>query len=173
MEMAILQLSAVIVGGLLATAGGILTTLIIERQRRAHESKQLAMAFKGEIGALLQHVEERDYLGRISEVVDQIQYTGEPFSMRMRLRFKYDRVYENNLERLGLLKPPLPERIPLFYTRLNSILEDFINLAEGAYDQLELDTLLRIYRDLYRLMEKSLVDGKSIISEIDRLYGEW
>ena len=169
-ELAILQLGAVIIGGVLATAGGILTTIFIENQRRKHDSVQLAMAFKGEISALLQHVEERDYLGRISDVIAQMEETGEPFFMPARIRLQYDRVYENNVERVGLLSYPLPERIPLFYTRLNSILEDFVNLAEGAYSNLEFPVLLRVYRDLHRLLELSAEDGQSIIREIEVAY---
>ena len=170
-ELAILQLGAVIIGGVLATAGGILTTILIERVRRKHDSAQLAMAFKGEISALLQHVEERDYAGRIADVIAQMEETGEPFFMPVRIRLQYDRVYENNVERIGLLRDPLPERIPLFYTRLNSILEDFVNLAEGAYAGLEFAVLVRVYRDLHRLLERSLEDGGRIIREIDRVYG--
>lgn len=169
-EQAVLQLVAVVVGGLLATAGGIVTTLIIENRRRTHEGVQLALAFKGEIQALVHHVEERNYLGRIAEVIDQIEQSGQPFFMPIRVRFHYDRVYENNVERLGLLKSPLPERIPLFYTRLYSMFEDFLNLAEGAYANLELPVLLRVYRDLLRIMEHTVADGARIVDLIDQRY---
>lgn len=169
-ETAIMQLVAVVIGGLLATGGGILTTLLVENQKRKHESAQLAMAFKGEIKALLQQIEERAYLSRISAILTQMQETGQPFFMPLRLQFRYDRVYENNVGRIGLLKDPLPERIPIFYTRMNSILEDFLNLAEGTYTALDLPTIQRIYMDLHRLVEHSIADGSEIIQAIDALY---
>lgn len=169
-EQAILQLAAVVIGGLLATGGGIVTTLIIESRRRTHDAAQLALAFKGEIRALIQHVDERNYLDRISQVIDQIEASGQPFYMPIRVRFEYDRVYEHNVERIGLLKAPLPARIPLFYTRLNSLFEDFLNLAEGAYTSLDLPTLLRVYRDLHRIMELTVQEGAGIIEVIEAHY---
>jgi hypothetical protein len=169
-ESAIMQLAAVVVGGLLATGGGILTTLFIENQKRRYESTHLAMAFKGEIGALVQQIEERNYLGRISEVIRQMQETGEPFYMPLRVHYRYDRVYENNVERIGLLKPPLAERIPRFYTRVTSALDDFTNLADRVYAGLEISVLVRVYQDLHRMLDLSLQEGREILREIDVSY---
>lgn len=162
-----MQLAAVIVGGVLATAGGIVTTLVVERQKRRHDAAQLALAFKGEIAALVRHVEERNYLERITQVMRRIEEGGELFHMRLRLRFQYDRVYDNNVDRIGVLSPPLPERLPLFYTRLNSVLEDFVNMAEGSYADLDRVTLLRVYGDLRGLIERMLQDGKELVELID------
>ena len=168
---ALLPLLAVVIGGLLSIAGGMVSTLWIENRRRWTESYHLALAFKGEICALLEHVAERSYLGRFSEVIAQIESSGEPFYLAFHMRFAYDRVYENNVERIGLLKPPLPEKIPIFYTRLTAILEDMVNLGEGKYAHLDLQILLRIYRDLHRLLGLSIDLGNEIVAEIDRLYG--
>lgn len=169
-EQAILQLTAVLLGGLLATAGGIVTTLVIERRKERVASYHLALAFKGEIYALLQQIEERNYQSRIADIVAQIEQTGEPFHMPLRIRFQYDRVYDSNVERLGILKAPLPEKIPLFYTRLSSIMEDMLNLAEGTYATLDVPVLVRIYKDVQRLMAETIDEGNELLAMIDTLY---
>jgi hypothetical protein len=53
------QLIAVVVGGLIAIAGGILTTTVLEKQKQQRESRNLALAFRGEITSLLELIRER------------------------------------------------------------------------------------------------------------------
>lgn len=169
-EEALSQLIAVFAGGLIAIAGGFLSTVLLENRRHAREARNLALAFKGEIGALLDHIQERGYARRIEEVVAQIEASGEPFYMPMRIRFQYDRVYAANVARIGILPGRLPEQIPFFYTRFSSILEDMVNLGEGAYASLDLPTLLRVYRDAERIMLATMELGERIEAEIDRTY---
>lgn len=169
-EQAFFQLLAVLVGGVLATAGGIMTTLVVERRRHRQDSLHLALAFKGEISALLELFEQRHYLTRFSEVIQQIDQTGQPFYMPFRIRYQYDRVYEGNVNRIGILKTPLPEIVPRFYTRLTSIMEDMVSLGDGTYAHLDLALLLRIYRDNHRILAGTLEEGKAILAAIDRAY---
>lgn len=166
----IAQLIAVIVGGLIAIAGGILTTTVLERQKQQRESRNLALAFRGEIAALIELIRERRYQERFGQIIQQIEQTGEPFYMPFRLRFQYDRVYQANINRIGLLKPPLPEQIPLFYIRLTSILEDMVSLGDGTYAQVDLDILLRIYHDSNALLNLTVTQGEQLIQTISREY---
>lgn len=159
------------VGGLLSITGGVVSTLWIETRRRRAESYHLALAFKSEICALVEHVKERNYPGRFEEVIAQIERTGEPFYIAFHIRFDYDRVYANNVERIGLLNTPLPEKFPIFYTRLTSIMEDMVNLGEGKYSHLDLQILLRLYRDVHRLLGQTIALGDEIATTVDRLYG--
>ena len=169
-EQAIEQLLGVLLGGVLATAGGILTTLILDTRKNRQESFHLALAFRGEISALLELFEERNYVDRFSEVISKIEESGQPFYMPFKIRFKYDRVFEGNVSRIGILKTPLPELIPQFYTRFTSITEDLVSLGDGSYSQLELSHLLRIYRDNARLISQTLEEAKQLTATIDRLY---
>lgn len=92
-----------VIGGLLAISGSILTTLLVERRQRRREARNLALAFKGEISALIGLIEERRYIARITENKVQIERTQQPFYMPLRLRFRYAQVYEQNVARKGLL----------------------------------------------------------------------
>ena len=167
---ALIQLSAVVVGGLLAIAGGRLTTTFLEMQKQRRDSLHLALAFRGEITALLEHIRERKYVERFAEISKQIEATGKPFFTPFRVRFRYDRVYEANVMRLGLLKLPLPERIPPFYNRLVSVVEDLSSLGDGTYATLELAIILRIYRDCERLLALTLREGDEILKTSDAEY---
>lgn len=169
-EQALLQLIAVIVGGLLTITGGFVSTLLLEQQKQRAQSRNLALAFKGEIGALVMHMKIRRYRERIREVIAQIETTQEPFYMPIHIRFKYDRVYENNVDKIGLLKGSLPEQIPSFYTQLLSLMEDMVNLGQRVYAPLDLETLLRVYQDMVYLIDTVTVLGEEILLEVDRRY---
>lgn len=172
MDTAVLSnLIAVIIGGLLATAGGIVSALIIERQRRKVDSRNLALAFKGEISAILEHLKFRNYDKRFGEVIEQIEESGQPFFMAFRLRYTYDRIYEENAERVGMLPGNLPEQIPFFYTLMLSVMEDMASLGDGTYASLDLNVLLRIYRDARRSLQTLATQGEATLQEIERLYG--
>jgi hypothetical protein len=164
------DLIAVIVGGLLAIAGGIITTTLLERWKQAQESRNLALAFKGEITSLLELIEERGYVNRLGEIIEQIETTRQPFYMPFKARFKYDRVYEANVDQIGTLRPPLPESVAIFYTRLNSILEDLIALGEGMYADRDLELLLRIYKDSRRLLLQTISHGEAVVETINKVY---
>lgn len=166
-----MQLMAVIIGGLIAITGGFLSTTLLERQRMTRDSKNLAFAFGGEITAVLELIKERNYEERFAQVISEIEETGAPFYMPFRVRFKYDRVYEANVSRIGLLALPLPKEIPLFYTRLASILEDLVSLGDGTYSQLELAILLRVYRDSRTAIQKAVSQGEGILKTIADVYG--
>ncbi|HET6846480.1 MAG TPA: hypothetical protein VFH29_06565 [Anaerolineales bacterium] len=170
MNPAYLQPIAVIVGGLIAIAGGFLSSRMLERQRLRQEERNLALAFKGEISAILELIKERNYVGRFAQVVEQIETSGQAFFMPFRVRQKYERVYEANVARIGLLRRPLPEEIPVFYTRFASILEDLTSLGDGTYAHLELPIVVRIYRDTIAATERLILQGQTIMTTISAKY---
>lgn len=167
---AALQLTAVVIGGFIAIAGGFISSRLLETQRLRREERNLALAFKGEISAILELIRERNYIARFAQVIDQIESTGKPFFMPFRVRRKYDRVYEANVARLGLLKPPLPEAIPIFFTRFDSILEDLVSLGDGTYAALDLPIVLRVYNDTRAATERLILQGNEILRTIQSIY---
>lgn len=167
---AAMQPIAVVIGGLLAVTGGFLSTTLLERRRRQQEARNLALAFGGEISGLLELIQERHYVQRFEQVISQIETTGEPFFMPFRVRYAYDRVYNANVGRIGLLQPPLSEQIPIFYTRLTSALDDMVSLGDGTYAQLDLPTLLRIYRDTKTAVLLTITEGEMIVGAIRQVY---
>ena len=170
-EQATFQLIAVVAGGLIAITGGFLSNTLLERQRLRRETRNLALAFQGEITAILELIQERNYLARFEQVIGEIEASREPFYMPFRIRFKYDPVFQANVGSLGLLPPPLSREIPLFYTRLASVLEDLVSIGDGTYSQLDVPTLLRVYRDSLAAIRRMISQGESITRAIADKYG--
>jgi len=168
MTAALMQLAAVIVGGMLTIAGGFLSSYLLERKKLELQSRNLALALRGEVSALLSIIEDRGYVERMAQVIQQIEQTQEPFYMPYHTRYSYDRVYGENVDKIGLLREPLPEMVATFYAQVNSLLEDMGNLAEGRYSQLGLPLLLRVYREAQRILMNTTKLGQEIITEIDR-----
>jgi hypothetical protein len=167
----LLQLSAVVVGGLLSIVGGFLSTVYLENRQRQHEAQALALAFNGEIAALTGFVRKRNYRSQIERMAEQVKASGEPTFMAFRVRYAYDRVYGGNVDKVGLLPGRLPELVPRFYTLANSFLEDMLNLGERVYAEMEATHVLRIYNDMARFLDEMLATGDDIVAEVDRLYG--
>jgi hypothetical protein len=63
-EQTLAQLVAVLVGGVVAIASGFFTPLLVENRRQTRDARNLALAFRGEITALLEHIKERRYQER-------------------------------------------------------------------------------------------------------------
>ena len=126
---ATIQLAAVVTGTH-AIAGGILSNLVLDRQRLKQQERSLALSFRGEITAILEVVKERNYVNRFTQVAEQIERTHEPFFAPFRLALVRPGAQEN-VGQLGLLKSPLPEELPLFYTRLASVMEDIASMGDG------------------------------------------
>ncbi len=165
-----IQLVSVIVGGLIAITGGILSSVLIESRKNRERSKNLAHSFKGEITAILELIKERKYSDRFGQVIEDIRKTGSPFFMPFKIRYRYDRVYEANIGLIGILKPPLPEVIPLFYTRLTSVLEDMMSLGDGSYSKLDVDLIIRIYTEDQKAIMLITEQGEKIIKTISEIY---
>ena len=113
----LLPLLGVVIGGLLSIMGAYISSTLADRRRQTQESNSLAHAFRGEISALVRLTEDRNYQQQIQEVVEHIKTTRQPFFMSLHVRRKYFAVYNNNVNRIGLLWDPLPEKIACLYAQ--------------------------------------------------------
>ena len=80
-------------------------------------------------------------------------------------------VYKENVSRIGLLEPPLPRLIAIFYTQANAILEDLEILRDQSNREFfPPEVLLRAYEQLLQLFEDTMTVGGQALSEISRKY---
>ena len=100
-----------LIGGGLSLLGGFLSPLLIDSFRNKREATNLALAFAGEMTAVLRVVETRRYTEDIKTCIAQMEKTHEPIYYSVTIRQDYLRVYKQNVRRIGLLKAPLPENI--------------------------------------------------------------
>ena len=160
-----------LLGGVLSLLGGFLSPTYIDHIRSKREARNLALAFSGEILALKRIVETRRYIEDLRTCVNNIRQTGEPIYFSVSIRKEYFQVYKENVSRIGLLKPPLPESIAMFYTQAQSILEDMEDFNNWTkMEQLGQENLLRRYEEVLILLESTNVLSSQIIDEISRIY---
>jgi len=72
------DITNILLGGVLVIAGGYFNGYLQDKRRHKNESKNLALAFKGEISALSTIAEKRHYLGFINDAIDEMQKTKKP-----------------------------------------------------------------------------------------------
>ncbi|KVM87627.1 hypothetical protein WT06_22020 [Burkholderia anthina] len=168
--MAEATIAGVIVGGAISCASTIGITFAFEYYKQRRDAKNLALSFKGSIAAILSIVEERQYVKLIDETVATAN-SGKPFGFPIvRARRNYVELYNKNVERIGILHPLLAEKIPVFYTYVNSLLEDLESAAEGDLGGLTAPLMLKLLLEFQTLLAKTLELGSEIIAIIDSKY---
>jgi hypothetical protein len=163
---ALMTLLGVIVGGFVATAG----TSWLNRCERKAMRKSIALAFYGEIDAIIAIVKRRNYLESISGLVQFSRTTNKPVFMVLQIEQQYFEVYQNNVSRIGTLESPLNRLIPKFYTFGKSILEEIKAIQGEAFQTMSPpDQAVRL-EDLHQLFVETVNLGLQIQSEIRDMY---
>ncbi|WP_186124279.1 hypothetical protein [Burkholderia gladioli] len=168
--MAEVAISGVVIGGVIAMVSSIVSTFAFDAYKSYRDARSLAKSFKGGIGALLSIIEERKYVEFIDLTISHTK-PGEDFNMPMlRAKRNYIELYNKNVDRIGSLTPSLSEKIPTFYTYLNSLLEDLDGMAEGLHNAYPAAEKLRLLVEFRDLLGKTIDLGKEIVDEVNRYY---
>jgi hypothetical protein len=166
---AVIAAAGVVVGGAL----NIVSLYFLDNKKQMAESRRVALAFRGEISALLALIQIRRYIDRFQLIIDAIEQTGQPHIVYIQVRRNYFPVFSSNVGNLGLLKNPLPELIAQFYTQLNSILEDLESYRDGSLNDLETSDLLASKKETLELFKNTLAIGEAIISKTNQFYSSY
>ena len=114
------ELVSVIVGGVLALAGGVIVKFWEDRRGR----RALAYAFVGEINAIVVMVEQRGYEKYLADLQKAVHATNEPLNPHVPVTQNYFVIYEANADKVGLLPRDAARDIALFYTQAKGLMED-------------------------------------------------
>jgi len=158
--------AGVVVGALVSNFG----TYLLEKRKQAAESKRLALAFRGEIRALLELVKRRKYIETFQWFIEQMESTGNKYYPKMQIRREYFPVFTNNVGHIGLLKNPLPELIAQFYIQANSVLEDIESYRDGSLNDVGFADLVENTKEVCALFQETLSIGELIIKETEARY---
>ena len=153
-----------LLGGLLAFSGGFLASFLLQRTQREKERESLGSAFYGEIAALLDIIARRQYLEFIKRELESVKQTGQVDSIQVRVSRNYFQVYEHNVERLGLLPAPLPEKIVRFYTFMWACLEDLETMRTFEFKAEDAPTVERLLEELLRLANDAVGVGHEALA---------
>ncbi len=168
--MADATLAGVIVGGAISCVSTIGVTFVFDFYKQRRDAQNLALAFKGGIAAILTIIEERRYVKLIDDTI-AAGNAGTPVGFpKVRVRRNYVELYNKNVERIGILHPLLAEKIPVFYTYVNSLLEDLESANEGDLDNLAAALILEMLLEFKTLLAKTVELGSEIASIINAKY---
>jgi hypothetical protein len=109
-----------IIGGVLAILASITTTSFAEWSKTRNRRRSLALAFAGEMGAILDIIDRRHYLRELEQLVEKNSTT--PYVVQVRQN--YFLVYESNMGEIGLLPGGLSEEVARFYIYVKSLVEN-------------------------------------------------
>jgi hypothetical protein len=166
-----LPLIGVLIGGIIAIIGGFISNLWFEWRRDRQLRKSLALAFQGEIIALLEIVTKRRYIDGLKDMLQYIEKSDEPAIYHFTARREYFSVYKANVGKIGMLCPPLSNLVARFYTQANAILEDIEQYEKTDLSIVNPKVLAESYRELLALFEDTLSVGKQVIKEVSNQYG--
>jgi len=165
-----LPLIGAVIGGLLVIVGGLASNTWLEYIRERKIRRTLALAFKGEVQALLAIIEERGYIEGLRKAKAHIEATGKFQAYQVRAQNKHFSVFEANVGQIGILKPPLAELLFRFYSQAKSILEGMERFDE--FDPATVDPMVAIaaYDEVLGIFEDTVAVGNRIIREVSRYY---
>lgn len=152
----------VIIGGLIS----FFTTNYLEIRKQAAESKRIALAFRGEIRALLGIIKRKKYIENFQWVIEQMEITQNKYPMHIQIRREYFLVFQNNVSNIGSLASPLPELIAQFYVQANSVLEELESHRDGTLDNIGIPDLIESVKELRALLQETVAIGEQIIEYI-------
>ncbi len=155
-------------GGAVGFLSSLGTSLISETRRREAERLSLTGAIVGEVSALIDISERRNYIEGLRELISRAKANKDAPDKSVWYHFSVRRnpfpVYDANLTRIGILRDPLPRHIARFYAMSSSILEDIADMREGKM-QRGRDESIHCLEELLKLFEDTLVLGRKIVSD--------
>jgi hypothetical protein len=161
------SLLPVVVGGIIGVAGGVLGPLLHEILRQNAERKNLTAALISEINSLLQIVERRKYFEELEKLISYARLDNSrdiKYIYRFSVRRNPFSVYDANLSKIGILKPPLPKKITQFYAQAASILEDIADMSEGKNIPIDPKSSIERLEALLQLGKDTIELGREIVS---------
>jgi hypothetical protein len=158
-------LVAVIVGGGISIGGQV----ILELVRDGRKAEQLSHAIAGEISALLEIVDARQYVQAI-QAHHAMALAGNASLFHARIEQTYFSVIEANLQNIGILPAGLPRLIPRFLTLSKSALEDIAAIRAGDWNGKTAAELAQMYDGLNQVMQAAMTTGRQIVSLVESIY---
>ena len=159
-----------LLGGTLTFMGGLLGNWLIQRSQRRAETESLASAFYGEIGALLFIAEKKRYLELVTTALEQCRNGNKRDVVVFEVSRNFFNVYDRNVQKIGLLPAPVPEKVVLFYTLALAIVEDLSAIGKGRlkeYDTSEVEHILTELLTLFGNVIELGTELRALLAELD------
>lgn len=168
----------VLVGGVL----GFFSNHINEVRREGREAKRLAYAFKAEIISRKKIGDEFQYIKHIEHIAEDVEKGAKINDgsnvLTVREGREFFPIYRSNLDKIGSLKNPLPEKITTYYDKSTTVIEEIKSFSNKAWQKMQPDNMSsrqkKLVADHLRkiafLMKDASALGDEVVGEVDRLY---
>jgi hypothetical protein len=164
MGSAVVGLVGVVIGGAIGFSGQAL----LRHFERQHLARQVAKGFAGEIEALISIVERRNYVS----VLKSAAAATPPPSLLISVTREYFRVFEANVDKLGLLDDALPAQVASFYVQASAVIEDFNAISQPGFLSALGQTQGQLhYLNAAALLEDTLALGQQTVAELRTFAG--
>ncbi|EWC43381.1 hypothetical protein [Stutzerimonas stutzeri] len=160
--------------GLSAAYGNV--WLSIKQAKRERTSVRAALL--AEVGALVELCDRREYLPYIREVAEYLEaltdeqleeFAEDAFFLKVPISEHYNRVYQENVGRLGTLSVDEARQIVRFYQLVDSVRSDVTEngvLYEGCKQEI-------VWRETAGVLESALEIGRRLTSERVPMWRRW
>lgn len=155
-----------LVGGAISLLSTAATTFGIDYLRRTREARGTAYAIRGSIVGILTIVQIRQYITHVRNMIQDMEQGNAGSVMKGRVKQNYLEVYVKHIDKIGALAAPLPELISMFYTNVNSLVEDMQSAYDGDLDKVSQAQLLAHYKEFESLLTTTSDLGRHIIETI-------
>lgn len=151
----LLNIVSVIVGGVLAIAGGIAAQMY-----QHHKTAQaIKCALLAEIAATLEILEARGYIPFIESLIAKPEAANQLFPVVVATSDHSFLVYQTNADKLGYLRPDLAGEIARFYALIFSVIED---VKEPPSGQNPRERSVAEWEQTLKLAKEAITIGKGV-----------
>lgn len=166
-----------LIGGSIALCGSFGATWLSKYLEVKHQSKQLALAIKGELQAIAHILTLRQYSTAFRIRVKQMQEEGIPLLSYIQIEQEYTQIFKANCSKIGSLKGDLPTKVAIVYTQISSLLDDIGYLNACCLKQEEnsvyrpgIEDLIPRLSVIADLLDDTMEKAKDVCSSIDLIY---
>lgn len=167
-----LPLFGVIVGGLLAIFGGYISTRLVNKRHHDQQSRNIAYAIRGEIGALVDVFRDRKYLNGLETAIELMKSTNQVHPVKIHIRQDYTRVYNSNVGNIGILPGELSQEVASFYTRLFTVFDILKSYSDDVFSDRPPEFFIASYQGLHDQLSALLVKGEKVKSMVSQKYSD-
>lgn len=166
-----------IIGGAIALLASFGATWFAKFLEVRNQSKQLALAIKGELQAIVHILSLRQYSTGLRSAAIQMQKEGVPLLSFISIEQDYTQIFKSNCSKIGILGNGLPTDVAIVYTQISALLDDISFLNACSLKQQEstvyrpgVEDLIPRFKSIADLLDDTTQKAKKVCTDIDLTY---